>query len=360
MRSQAEVRTAVEAELRHSLDRLAAYAPHADLPGVELLDERTELAGPDFVPRSAFRVLPASTGWLGLSLPRESDRELVPALTETDLDTADPAACWAAVACWLTGRTAVEAEERAILLGLPAARIPDEGQLQPGRPPVLRTQGGRRSSATEAPLVVDLSSLWAGPLAARLLGLTGARIIKVESRSRPDGARLGPAAFYERLHPSWHESLVLDFTDSDDLARLRDLTLSADVVIEASRPRALRHLGIRAEDSIARGTVWCGITAHGRDEPNAMRVGFGDDVAAGAGLVARAHGRPIPVGDALADPLTGVVAAAAVVDALAAQPGALLDVSMHDVCLRAACRSPYGVCGDGRRASGPVRLRPTW
>ena len=39
------------------------------------------------------------------------------------------------------------------------------------------------------PLVVDLSALWAGPLCAHLLGLAGARVVKVESLGRPDGAR---------------------------------------------------------------------------------------------------------------------------------------------------------------------------
>ena len=49
------------------------------------------------------------------------------------------------------------------------------------------------------------------------------------------------------------------------------------------------------------------ITASGRDSP---RVGFGDDVAAGAGLVACDQaGQPVFCGDALADPLTGLAAA---------------------------------------------------
>lgn len=340
MKSASEVRSAVEAEIRRGIDVVAAYAPKADLPTVDLLDERTRLARAGFVPRSAFRVLPAKDGWLGLSLPRESDRELVPALVEAETDVANEDVCWDAVAGWLARRDAVEAEARAILLGLPAARIPAEGELEPSRSPVRVTPGAQRSTVARSPLVVDLSSLWAGPLTARLLGLTGARILKVESCSRPDGARRGPPAFYQQLHPLWHESLVLDFADTADLARLRDLTFTADIVIEASRPRALQQLGIHAEDAVARGAVWCSITAYGREAPNAMRIGFGDDVAAGAGLIVHnPDGDPVAVGDALADPLTGVAAAAAVVSELSAKRGALLDVSMHDVCLSAVGRA---------------------
>ena len=43
-------------------------------------------------------------------------------------------------------------------------------------------------------MVVDLSSLWAGPLVGHLLLRAGARVVKVESTTRPDGARRGSHA----------------------------------------------------------------------------------------------------------------------------------------------------------------------
>lgn len=316
--------------VRRALDVLAAAAPHADLPGVGLLGERAAIAGlhrqAPWSPGGAFRVLPAGDGWLGLSLPRESDRELVPALVQRE--TADP---WDAVTDWLAGTAAAAAEERAVLLGLPAAAVPDAAP-RPSRPPVVATPGGPRRPSRE-PLVVDLSALWAGPLCAHLLGRTGARVIKVESGTRLDGARRGPRAFYDLMHAG-HESVVLDLA-ADRLLLLR-LLRAADVVIEASRPRALAQLGIDAAEFVAGGTVWISLTAYGRDEPNALRVGFGDDVAAGAGLVVFDAGRPLPMADALADPLAGVTAAAAAVLALSGGRGALLDVSMHDVAVAAA------------------------
>ena len=69
------------------------------------------------------------------------------------------------------------------------------------------------------------------------------------------------------------------------------------------------------------------ITAHGFAGPGATRVGFGDDCAAAGGLVRWEDGAPRFLGDALADPLTGLEAALAV---LAGQRG-LVDMAMARV-----------------------------
>jgi hypothetical protein len=320
----------VQRVLRDALARLSALYPGVEFPGVELLSERAALAGVDFVPHSRCRVLATRDGYVALSLARDSDLELLPALVEDAVS--EP---WQAVVAWAAGCTTAEAEQRAVMLGLPVAAVPNSADApRVRRDPVRMTAGGLRRHRDPF-TVVDLSALWAGPLCARLLGLAGARVIKVESSARPDGARLGPPLFYERMHAG-HESVVLDFAAGAGIAALRDLLSEADVVIEASRPRALQQLGIVAEEFVSAGCVWVSITAYGRQGADAMRIGFGDDIAAGAGLVARAEdGTLEPLGDAIADPLSGAVAAAAAADALATGRGALLDVSMHDVAAAA-------------------------
>jgi crotonobetainyl-CoA:carnitine CoA-transferase CaiB-like acyl-CoA transferase len=156
--------------------------------------------------------------------------------------------------------------------------------------------------------------------------LSGARVIKVESTARPDGARSGTPTFFNLLHAG-HQQVTLDFRT--DVPRLRELISGADLVLEASRPRALRQLGIVAEDVVASGTSWLSITAGGRCSD---AVGFGDDVAASAGLVVRLEdGQPVPAGDALADPVAGVMAAVAARRALASADARLVDVSMRHV-----------------------------
>jgi crotonobetainyl-CoA:carnitine CoA-transferase CaiB-like acyl-CoA transferase len=173
---------------------------------------------------------------------------------------------------------------------------------------------------------VDLTSLWAGPLCARLLRCAGADVVKVESVHRPDGARSGSPSFFDLLNGG-SEQVSLDFHAPAGVAHLRALINDADVVLEASRPRALAHLGIEAGDVVRAGTTWLSITARGRES---HWVGFGDDIAAGAGLLAQS-GAPLPAGDALADPLAGVHAAVAVAAALTSDRAWLLDLSMHDV-----------------------------
>jgi crotonobetainyl-CoA:carnitine CoA-transferase CaiB-like acyl-CoA transferase len=180
-----------------------------------------------------------------------------------------------------------------------------------------------------APLVVDLSSLWAGPLCARLLRQRGATVVKVESWRRPDGARRGPAAFFDLMHAG-ARSVALDFTTAAGRDALRSLVAHADVVIEASRPRALQQLGIDAPALLGEGgpRVWVSITGYGRDRD---RVAFGDDAAAAGGLVAWDEHGPCFAADAIADPLAGVAAAAAVTRSLAGGGRWLLDVSMARV-----------------------------
>jgi hypothetical protein len=265
----------------------------------------------------AMRVLPTADGHLALSLARPEDLDLVPALVEEPV-VAD---AWASVARWAADTPADEAEERVHLLGLPGGRVGPPGAPE-ACPDVVRMP--------DRPVtVLDLTGLWAGPLATHLLHLLGARVVKVESRHRPDGARRGSPSFFSLLDQG-KEHLVLDLPR--EVARLRELAMSADVVVESSRPRALAQLGLDAAEVVAEGTSWVSITARGRDSDT---IGFGDDIASCAGHVVADGADLLPVGDALADPLAGVRTAWACVDALHG-PARLVEVSMLDVARAAA------------------------
>jgi hypothetical protein len=307
------------------------------LPDVTLLGERAAISGsarkPGWSVGGGGRTFRAADGWWFLSLPRDADVDLVPALVQSAPVT-DP---WNAVEAWSRSRSVTSVVDRAQLLGLAAAVIPEPDRPDPldqqaasrGTRIVVASRGGPRPGRTERPRVVDLSSLWAGPLCTSLLGLAGAEVIKVESTGRFDGARRGPAAFYDLLHAG-HASVTLDLRSAAGVESLRALIDSADVVVESARPRALQQLGIDAAAVAARGVIWTAVSAYGRCGPWSDRVGFGDDVAAAAGLVATVDGTPVPVGDAVADPLAGVHAAAATAAALHRGHGYLLDISMRE------------------------------
>ncbi|WP_433710402.1 CoA transferase [Nocardia sp. CA-084685] len=199
-------------------------------------------------------------------------------------------------------------------------------------------------------MVVDLSSMWAGPLCAHLLGRAGARVIKVESTRRPDGARRGDPRFFDWLHGG-HEQIALDFHTPEGREMLRELVSTADVVIEASRPRALAQLGLAPGDRVHRdGQVWLSVTGYGRAEP--MRVAFGDDAAVAGGLVGWDGAEPVFCGDAIADPLTGICAALAVCCAVLGGGGQLIDLSMRAAAAAfaaapALAHGPHRVRADG-------------
>jgi hypothetical protein len=299
--------------------------------GPRLLSERAAFTGHRrrgaISAGGACRLLPTADGWAAVSCARPDDPALLGALIGEDIG-GDP---WLAVTRWLTGHTGGELAERAALLGVAAApvprRVPFPAMPAPGEA-ALREPAPRAAPAPRpltGLLVADFSALWAGPLCAHLLGLAGARVVKVETPWRLDGARQGDAGFYRLLHAG-HRSVILDPGTSAGREAMAALVDAADIVIESSRPRALARFGLDADSAVAAGTTWVSITAYGRAVD---RVGFGDDVAAGSGLVAvDAGGHPLFCGDALADPLTGLTAAALAAGAPAG--GALLDVAMSD------------------------------
>jgi crotonobetainyl-CoA:carnitine CoA-transferase CaiB-like acyl-CoA transferase len=202
-------------------------------------------------------------------------------------------------------------------------------------------------------VVVDLSSLWAGPLCTQLLAAAGATVLKVETVQRPDGARHGTATFFDLLHAG-KRSVLVDLHDDGSRAALRALLQRADVVVEASRPRALAHLGLSVAHVAPAGgpRVWCRLTGHGGDAVH--RVGFGDDAAVAGGLVAWEDGEPRFVADAAADPATGLTAAVAIVDRLAAGGRWTVDVALS----RTAAALAHGPVTAPVGPAAPPRARP--
>lgn len=303
---------------RRTADLIAdATSGRVRLDGSRLLSERAAFTGHRRAGRTSAggsaRLLRTADGWAAVSCARPDDPLLLGALVGAELPV-DP---WPAVVTWVGAHPGDELATRAAMLGVAAAPVVVPRSTHPLAAGPHRPVAGLR--------VVDFSALWAGPLCAHLLGLAGAEVVKVETPQRPDGAREGSPGFYRLLHAG-HRSVVLDPGTCAGRHAMAALVESADVVVESSRPRALAGFGLDAAAVAASGTTWVSITAAGR---SSQRVGFGDDVAASAGLVALdQHREPVFCGDAIADPLTGLTAAALV---LTSPAGTLLDVSMADV-----------------------------
>ena len=308
--------------------RLAdAFETFTGLPvdAAELVGGRAALLGlsPDgrVSAGGATRLLQSRDGWCALTLARPEDIAAVPALVAADR-VDEP---WPAVQDWVAGNDAADVAERARLLGLPVAALA-ETPAEPSR--VYPFGAGTATRGPAGLLVADLSAMWAGPLCGQLLSWAGAIVVKVESAARPDGARRGPQPFFD-----WMNTGKLSYeVDFDEPAGLRALLTAADVVIESSRPAALIRRGLAPTDIPPRdGRVWLRVTGHGTDGDRANWVAFGDDAAVSGGLVCGAPDDPAFCGDAIADPLTGLEAALAVVQSLRSGGGELIEMSMAAV-----------------------------
>lgn len=360
--------------------QLAAFARAAGA-GIErlgldfhLLTERARLMqlvrGGQVSCNRSCRLLETRDGWLALNLPRPQDLEMLQPWLGIEPEPRDP---WPAVAAALARRERTGLLAGASDLSIAVAAVPDgdavSGQdecpaVSAGDPAALPvspagTASGAPIGGIEAgPLVVDLSSLWAGPLCASLLARTGARVIKVESRARPEPMRRRWPEVFDRLNAG-KESVALEFDQAGDHAVLRALLARADIVVGSARPRAFAQLGLEPQGFLARNPrlVWIAITAHGWHGDAGQRVGFGDDAAAAAGLVARdGEGRPHFVGDAIADPLTGIAAATAALSAWSRGSGGLYDVSMRATAARIALAPRL----DARERGTTLQLDGAW
>ena len=317
--------------MSHMDGAMLALRSIAPIPGVLpvngslLVGERRRILSKDdiHIIRENCKLIESADGRLAVNLARDDDWDLLPAWLEIDVGHN-----WSDVARHLRARSADDLLARGIELGLPLAK-----EQLPERPnnwfAETKFESGKPKNT---PLVIDFSSLWAGPLASNLLQLMGARVIKIEGANRPDGARSGNKEFYALMNGG-KESAVFDFKDETDLACLKRLLAKADIVIEASRPRAFEQIGLRAEEFAAQnpGMVWARLTAYGR---SSNRIGFGDDIGVSAGLseiMRRAYGRSEFVGDAIADPVSGLHMALAIRAKYQSGGGSVIDFSMCDI-----------------------------
>jgi crotonobetainyl-CoA:carnitine CoA-transferase CaiB-like acyl-CoA transferase len=190
--------------------------------------------------------------------------------------------------------------------------------------------------------VVDLSGYVTGPMASMMLADLGADVIKVEPprgdpyrriRTREAGAPLGALNVNRGKR-----GLTLNLKDAEDHATLRSLLATADVLIENWRPGVADRLGL--DDATLEREyptlIHLAISGYGPDGPLARQGSFDSLIQARTGLdlLRPADGRPAQLPTYLADKITSVFAAHAVLAALLDRTrtgcGGRLDVSMLD------------------------------
>src|SRR5438552_11836757 len=114
--------------------------------------------------------------------------------------------------------------------------------------------------------VLDLSRGFAGALVTMVLADNGAEVTRVEAPPEAiDAADPSRAAAGYRQWQRGKARRVADLKDPADLARVRELALGADVLVESFRPGVLERLGLGYEGLAEAnpGLVYCAISGFG-------------------------------------------------------------------------------------------------
>ncbi|MFF9894169.1 CaiB/BaiF CoA transferase family protein [Streptomyces longispororuber] len=177
--------------------------------------------------------------------------------------------------------------------------------------------------------VLDLATLFAGPLAATLLGDFGADVVKVEHPRRPDPSRgHGPAkdgvGLWWKLLGRNKRTMTLDLSTPGGRTTLLRLAADADVIVENFRPGTLEKWDLGWDELSAANPrlVLARVTGFGQFGPYARRPGFGTLAEAMSGFAAvtgEPGGPPTLPPFGLADSIAGLTTAYAVLTALAAR-----------------------------------------
>ena len=176
--------------------------------------------------------------------------------------------------------------------------------------------------------VLDVSTLFAGPLAATMLGDFGADVVKVEHPRgdpvRSHGASKDGIGLWGKVVGRNKRGITLYLGSPEGQDVFRRLVADADVVIENFRPGTLERWGLGYEQLSAEnpGLVLTRVTGFGQIGPYAGRPGFGTLAEAMSGFAAitgEPDGPPTLPPFGLADGIAALAAAFATMTALRAR-----------------------------------------
>jgi crotonobetainyl-CoA:carnitine CoA-transferase CaiB-like acyl-CoA transferase len=218
--------------------------------------------------------------------------------------------------------------------------------------------------------VLDLSRLLPGPWCTQLLADLGADVIKVETPTAGDYARMAPPELgFGGLFASVNRgkrSIAVNHRVPAGRDVVLRLARDADVFLESSRPGQMARRGLGPVDLhlVNPRIVYCSLSGYGQTGPYRDRPGHDLDYLAVAGLLGLLSGpdrSPIPPGIQLADLAGGTLAALEIVAALVARErtgrGAALDVAVLDAVV--AWLAPLGESAR-RPSAGPGPLAGTF
>jgi len=200
--------------------------------------------------------------------------------------------------------------------------------------------GKRRVSSAPAARARPLAGLrvanfgwgWLGPVAGQTLAWLGAEVYKIESRARidlnrtlpPFGGGVRDPDRSLQNHAGWagNGSVAIDLKKPEGQALARRLVAHCDVAIENFGPGVIEKLGLGYEKlrAVRPDLILASMPAAGLTGPMKIIRTYGMSLSSITGLdslTGYLDGPPIPVENAFADPLGGIIGAFGVLLALA-------------------------------------------
>ncbi|MFD3747397.1 CaiB/BaiF CoA transferase family protein [Nocardia sp. NPDC058633] len=176
--------------------------------------------------------------------------------------------------------------------------------------------------------VLDVATLFAGPLAATLLADFGADVVKIEHPNgdpvRSHGAQRDGIGLWWKMLGRGKKSVTLYLGSPQGQEIFRRMVADADVVIENFRPGTLERWGLGYPElrAINPRVVLARVTGFGQFGPYAKRPGFGTLAEAMSGFAAvtgEPDGPPTLPPFGLADGIAALTTAFAIMTALRAR-----------------------------------------
>ena len=182
--------------------------------------------------------------------------------------------------------------------------------------------------------VADLTMIWAGPYATKILADQGAEVIKIESPRAWDNIRTllpPPMAlgehwwntnFYLHEYSRNKKSLTLDLGSLEGKAVFARLVAQCDVLVENYRTDVMDNLGLSYEwlREQREDIIVVGMAGFGKTGPERNAMGYGPIIEMLSGLTSTSgygdDGVPYKSGISYGDPIAGIAAAGAVATAL--------------------------------------------
>ncbi len=216
--------------------------------------------------------------------------------------------------------------------------------------------------------VVELTKVWAGPYAGKLLAHLGAEVIKIESRSNLDemraygGVDIDAAPYFLSINQEIL-SVQVNMKTAEGLDLVKRMIAEADILIDNIRPGAMERSGLDYESlkAMKPDLIQCAIKMWGSDGPLGYQTGYAPCFAALSGLTALVghegetpKGMNIRYGDSTAGALAALACVAALHHRESTGEGQFIDLSAVEAMTSLVGDSLFAasVTGDVPKADG--------